>query len=107
LAALLSTVANLSRETKVVQQKCGYQACIRKKTVRHSKPKSGKNEHATFLQARNQLGTPGGAKSFLRDPKYFKLCPTHFSRRGEKFCRKGEASLRFPLVTGLHFPISK
>jgi len=26
-------------------------------------------------QARNQLGTPGGAKSFLRGPKFFELCP--------------------------------
>jgi len=27
-------------------------------------------------QARNQLGTPGGAKSFLRWAQSFKLCPT-------------------------------
>jgi len=27
------------------------------------------------IQARNQLGTPGGAKSFLRGGKFFKLCP--------------------------------
>jgi len=38
-------------------------------------------------QARNQLGIPGGAKSFLRGGQIFwivsnsfKLCPTHFSR---------------------------
>jgi len=28
-----------------------------------------------FAQARNQLGTPGGAKSFLRGVQIFKLCP--------------------------------
>jgi len=43
-------------------------------------------------QARNQLGTPGGAKSFPRGAQIFwttsnifKLCPTHFTRGGEKF----------------------
>jgi len=56
------------------------------------------------VQARNQLGTPGVAKSFLRGAQLFKtmsnnfqLCPTHFSWGGEQFCRGGEA----PLVTGL------
>ena len=46
-------------------------------------------------QARNQLGTPGGAKSFLRGVQIFwtlsnifKLYPTHFSRGGEKFYRE-------------------
>jgi len=45
----------------------------------------------SLLQARNQLGTPGGAKSFLRGAQIFltmcnnfKLHPTHFSRQGEK-----------------------
>jgi len=40
-------------------------------------------------QARNQLGTPGVAKSFLRGPQIFQtistsfqLCPTYFSRGG-------------------------
>ena len=58
-------------------------------------------------QARNQLGTLGGAQSFLRGtqifetmPNSFKICPTHFSRGGEKFSRRGFAPLR-PLVTGL------
>jgi len=44
-------------------------------------------------QALNQLGTPGGAKSFLRGAHIFwtvsnsfKLCPTHFSSGGEKLC---------------------
>jgi len=46
-------------------------------------------------QARNQLGTPGGAKSFLRGAKIFKLCPTHFSR-GAKI-----------LVTGLHLSTTR
>jgi len=43
------------------------------------------------VQARNQLGTPGGAESFLRGTQFFKimsntfiLCPTHFSRGVEK-----------------------
>jgi len=56
------------------------------------------------IQARNQLGTPGGAKSFLRGAKCFKLCPIvsncvehNFRRGGEIFCWR-----RFPpLVTGL------
>jgi len=40
---------------------------------------------------RNQLGTPGGAKSFLRGAQNFqtmsnsfKLCPTQFSRGDKK-----------------------
>jgi len=43
-------------------------------------------------QARNQLGTTGGTKSFLREaqifelcPIYFRLCPTHFSRGSKNF----------------------
>jgi len=43
-------------------------------------------------QARNQLGTPGGAKSFLRGAQNFwtvsnnfKLCPTHLSRGAKTF----------------------
>jgi len=27
------------------------------------------------MQARNQLGTPGSAKRFLREVKMFELCP--------------------------------
>ena len=38
-------------------------------------------------QARKQLGTPGGAKSFPQGPKFFELRPTNFSREGEKFSR--------------------
>jgi len=37
-------------------------------------------------QARNQLGTPGGAKRNY--VQYFKRCPTHFSRGGEKFSKE-------------------
>jgi len=55
-------------------------------------------------QARNQLGTPGGAKSFPRGANIFwtmsnifKLCPTDFSRGGEYFLRGASP----PLVTGL------
>jgi len=46
------------------------------------------------MQARNQLGTPGGAKSFLRGSQIFwtmsnnfKRCPMNFSREGENFSR--------------------
>jgi len=56
------------------------------------------------MQARNQLGTPGGAKSFLRGAQFFwtmsnsfKLYQTHFSRGAKNFL--GRASP--PLVTGL------
>jgi len=50
-------------------------------------------------QARNQLGTPGVAKSFLRRAQIFQtmsnsfqLCQTDFSRWGEKVCRCGPPS---------------
>jgi len=46
-----------------------------------------------------RIGTPGGAKSFLRGAKIFKLSPTDFSRGAKRFAR--EASHPFPLVTGL------
>jgi len=59
-------------------------------------------------QARNQLATPGGAKSFPRGAQIFwtmssnfKL-PTHFSRGGEKFSRGASPRLPAPhLVTVL------
>ena len=45
-----------------------------------------------LMQARNLLGTPSGAKGFLRRAqifwtmsKSFKRCPRNFSREGEKF----------------------
>jgi len=38
----------------------------------------------TYTQARNELETPRGAKSFLRGPKNLKLCLKHFSREGQK-----------------------
>ena len=45
-------------------------------------------------QARNLLGTPGGAKSIFRGAQIFltmsnnfKLCPTHFSRGDENFSK--------------------
>jgi len=44
--------------------------------------------HIALIQARNQLGIPGRAKSFLGGAQIFqnmsnsfKLCPTHFSRK--------------------------
>ena len=55
------------------------------------------------LQARNQFGTPGGAKNFLRGVQYFwtmsnsfKWCPTHFSRGGKKFSRGSKPPLLSP-----------
>jgi len=33
-----------------------------------------KNHH-TLIQAGNQLGTPGGAKSFQEGPNFCELCP--------------------------------
>ena len=57
--------------------------------------------------ARNQLGTPGGAKSFLRGAQIFwtmsnmfKLYPTHFSR-GAKHFLEGASPSAPPLVAGL------
>jgi len=54
-------------------------------------------------QARNQLMTPGGAKSFLKGAQIFltvsnsfRLCPTLFSRGGEKFSRGDSRPLRPP-----------
>jgi len=45
--------------------------------------------YVVWNQACNQLGTPGGVKSFLRGAQFFwtmlnsfKRCPTHFSRGG-------------------------
>ena len=56
------------------------------------------------LRARNQLGTPGGAKSFLRGAQIFGLCPialNHvqhiFPGGGEKFSRGGFALPALPL----------
>jgi len=53
-------------------------------------------------QARNQLGTLGEGKSFLRRAQNFwtisntfKLYPTHFSRRGEKFSKGGASPLGY------------
>jgi len=69
--------------------KCSWLSLIRLTTLSH-------------IQARNQLGTPGGAEFcekgtvFLNHVQYFKLRPTHFSRGGEKNFR-GEV----PLVTVL------
>ena len=61
----------------------------------------------TSYQARNQLGTPGKAKSFLRGSKFYNdsiyfasIAPTRFSRRAKSFPR-GFATLALHLVTGL------
>jgi len=53
-----------------------------------------------WMQARNQLGTPGGRRVFWGGPKFFKLGSTHFYRGAKNFPR--ELSLPAPLlVTGL------
>jgi len=53
---------------------------------------SDKQSVRSFSQASNQLGTPSGAKCFLRGAQIFKIMsnsfkqfPTHFSRVGENF----------------------
>jgi len=48
-------------------------------------PFSGFYEASELNQARNQLGTPGGTKSFLRGAQIFELSPTHFPRGEKKF----------------------
>jgi len=52
-------------------------------------------------QARNQHGTPGVVKRFLRGAQNVsergpKLCPTHFSKWAEKFYRGASFPLRLP-----------
>jgi len=61
-------------------------------------------------QARNQLGTPGGAKSFPKGAQIFwnmsnsfKIYPTNFSKGGKKISRGGFA----PLVTGLCWALQR
>jgi len=60
--------------------------------------------HTCFFQARNELGTPRGAMSFLRGAKNiwtmsnsFQFCPPRFSRRDEKLFQGG-VSPPAPLV---------
>jgi len=60
----------------------------------------------THAQARNQFGTPGVAKSFLRGAQIFQtmsnifqLCPAYFTG-GRKGCRRASPPWA-PLVTGL------
>jgi len=55
-----------------------------------------KDQYTTATQARNQLASPGGAKSFLRGVQIFwtmsnnfKRCPIHFSKGVENFSRRG------------------
>jgi len=60
------------------------------------------------MQARNQLGTPGGAKSFSRGPNFFKLCPIVLNySMSNTFFQGGILQGRLrpscaPLVTGLN-----
>jgi len=71
------------------------------------------NPSDDFAQARNQLGTPGGAKSFLRGVQNFKTMSNTFQYaqqifvgEGEKIC-KGDFALLSPLVTSLCPILSK
>jgi len=63
--------------------------------------------HFTCKLARNQLGTPGGVKSFLRGPNFLKLCPIvlkyvqHSFLRGKKFPGGFSVDGRLPNITGL------
>jgi len=64
-------------------------------------------KHVSASQACNQLGTPGGAKSFVSGAQIFwtvsdslKLCSTHFSK-GAKIFRGGLLLPWTSLVTGL------
>ena len=45
-------------------------------------------------QARNQLGTPGEAKSFLKGAENFKLCPVVPHYVQQNFSREGERNFR-------------
>jgi len=63
-----------------------------------------------YAQARNQLGSPGMAKSILRRAQSFsnycisnsfQLCPTAFSTGGEKVCRGVFVPPCDPVVTSL------
>jgi len=65
------------------------------------------NKDKQYSQARNQLGTPGGAKIFLRGAQIFltmsnsfKIYPTNFSR-GAKNILGGASTPASPLVMGL------
>jgi len=49
--------------------------------------------YRSAVQARNQLGTPGGSKCSLRGATFLKLCPTHFFRRDEASPRVFETAL--------------
>jgi len=67
----------------------------------------------TFTQARSQLGSPGGAKSFLRWAQMFwtmsnsfKPCPTDLSMGAKKFLG-GFASLGPPCFRCLLLPFNK
>jgi len=64
-----------------------------------------------YSQARNQLGTPGRANSFLRGAQTFwtmsnsfKQCPTHFSRRGEAPLRSLGYSILFFVISLFESP---
>ena len=55
-----------------------------------------------WKQARNQLGTPGGAKSFREGPKVLELCPMFSNYVQNIFPRGAKIFLSVPLVPGLH-----
>jgi len=68
----------------------------------------GKEKFLTYSEAHNQLGTPGGAKSFPRGAKIFEICPIFlkyaqhiFLEGANNFLGGGFHPLALPLVTGL------
>jgi len=68
----------VARNTKKVGQACIGQTSDKvftesKATNRHQA--LARSQENILNQARNQLGTPGWAKSFLRGAEIFKLCP--------------------------------
>jgi len=72
-----------------------YITCLVRSHRQTTNARSFAVAQSSSIQARNQLGTPGGgAKSFLRWAQIFRivsnslnLSPTHFSRGVEKFSR--------------------
>jgi len=64
---------------------------------------TNKSDSATLggSQTRNQLGTPGGLKSFLRGAHIFYTMSNTFFQGGKIFSREGSAPPAPLLVTGL------
>jgi len=78
-------------------------------SIWNARPSCRSAQHA-LKQARNELGTPGGAKVFWEVPKFFKLCPIvlnsaqHIFPGGDEKFSRGSSP---PLVTGLLWTLVK